>query len=117
MAEGLGHLQEAASFIKRFFLAPESPDGLRIEIPRRILELTDLRDVVLMAAMAYPGQTTDSSGILASRCACALLKVIHTIAHIDKDMRSFYFADIQTSILDRFYRVVHRTGGAGNPCL
>jgi uncharacterized protein (TIGR04562 family) len=33
---------------------------------------------------------------------------MHTIAHIDKDLRSSYFSDIQRQIFDRFYKVIHR---------
>jgi uncharacterized protein (TIGR04562 family) len=33
---------------------------------------------------------------------------MHTIAHIDKDLRSSYFADIQKQIFDRFYKSIHR---------
>jgi uncharacterized protein (TIGR04562 family) len=33
---------------------------------------------------------------------------MHTIAHIDQDLRTTYFGDIQKQILDRFYRVIHR---------
>ena len=33
---------------------------------------------------------------------------MHTIAHIDKDVRSTYFSDIQQQIFDRFYKVIHR---------
>jgi uncharacterized protein (TIGR04562 family) len=34
--------------------------------------------------------------------------VMHTIAHIDQDLRTPHFQEIQKQILDRFYRVVHR---------
>jgi uncharacterized protein (TIGR04562 family) len=34
--------------------------------------------------------------------------VMHTIAHIDQDLRVGYFADIQKQILDRFYRLIQR---------
>lgn len=33
---------------------------------------------------------------------------MHTIAHIDQDIRTPYFNEIQKQILDRFYRVVYR---------
>ncbi|MGZ3708732.1 MAG: TIGR04552 family protein [Bdellovibrionota bacterium] len=33
---------------------------------------------------------------------------MHTIAHVDKDLRTPYFSDIQKQIFDRFYRLIHR---------
>jgi len=33
---------------------------------------------------------------------------MHTIAHIDKDLRTPYFPECQKQIFDRFYRVIHR---------
>ena len=33
---------------------------------------------------------------------------MHTIAHIDKDLRTSYFTDIQKQIFDRFYKMIHR---------
>lgn len=107
-AEALGHFHEAVNFIRRYFLAPENPDGLRIEIPRKILELTDVRDLFLYAAYSAPGQQRDSQGMLLKNWSCSILKVMHTIAHIDQDLRVGYFADIQKQILDRFYRLIQR---------
>ena len=107
-AEVVGNFHEAMNFIRKNFLQPESPDGLKIEIPRKILELTDVRDLLLMSALHYPGQTNETQGIQLQNWACSLLKVMHTIAHIDKDLRSNYFSDIQTQIFDRFYKVIHR---------
>lgn len=107
-AEVFGHFHEALSFIRKNFLQPDNPQGLKLEIPRRILELTDVRDLFLMSAMHLPGQPRDIAGLNLRNWACSLLKVMHTIAHIDQDLRTGYFADIQKQILDRFYRSIHR---------
>lgn len=107
-AELLGNFREALTFIRRFFLQPDHPDGLRLEVPRKILELTDARDLFLMANFHYPGQMADAPGQYLRDWSCSLLKVMHTIAHIDKDFRSPYFAEIQKQIFDRFYRVIQR---------
>jgi uncharacterized protein (TIGR04562 family) len=109
-AELHGNFQEAINFIRRHFLQPENPEGLRLEVPRRILELTDVRDLFLLSSLAAPGQSTDTAGQYLRAWACSILKVMHTIAHIDQDIRSSYFADVQKQILDRFYRVIHRDG-------
>lgn len=107
-AELLGNFHEALNFIRKFFLYPENPEGYRIDIPRKVLELTDIRDLFLMAGMRYPGQLSDTQGLALKNWACSLLKIMHTIAHIDKDLRSSYFSDIQKQIFDRFYKVIHR---------
>jgi len=107
-AEILGNYHEALNFIRKNFLQPENPDGLRLEIPRKVLELTDVRDLFLMVSLNYPGQTPDYQGQALRSWACSLLKVMHTIAHIDKDVRTPYFTDIQKQIFDRFYKLIHR---------
>jgi uncharacterized protein (TIGR04562 family) len=107
-AEVFGNFQEALNFIRKNFLQPENPDGLKLDIPRKILELTDVRELFLMASLSYPSQNNDTQGLLLRNLACSLLKVMHTIAHIDKDLRTPYFAECQKQIFDRFYRVIHR---------
>ena len=107
-AEALGHFHEAVNFIRRYFVQPENPDGLKIEIPRKILELTNVRDLFLFASYGAPGQQRDSQGMLLKNWSCSVLKVMHTIAHVDQDLRVGYFADIQKQILDRFYRLIQR---------
>jgi uncharacterized protein (TIGR04562 family) len=109
-AEILGIFHEALNFVRKHFLQPENPDGLRLEIPRKILELADIRELVLMASLQFPGQTGDTQGNLLRNWACSLLKVMHTIAHIDRDVRSPYFTDIQKQIFDKFYKLIHRDG-------
>lgn len=107
-AEILGNFREALNFIRKNFLQPENPDGLRLEVPKKILGLTDIRELFLLANLRGVNQTTDPQGKILRGWACALLKVMHTIAHIDKDLRASYFSDIQQQIFDRFYRVIHR---------
>ena len=110
-AELLGNYQEAMNLVKKYFLQPENPDGLKLEVPRRLLELTDVRDLFLMASMSLPGQNNDNPGQALQDWSCSILKIMHTIAHIDKDLRASYFSDIQKQIFDRFYKSVHRDHG------
>lgn len=109
-AELQGNFREAVNFVKMFFLQPENPEGLKLEVPRRLLESAELTDLLLMASMSFPQQTQDSNGIALRDWACAFLKVMHAIVHLDKDIRHNYFTEIQKQILDRYYRVVHRDG-------
>ncbi|MEK6706792.1 MAG: TIGR04552 family protein [Bdellovibrionota bacterium] len=107
-AEVLGNFHEALDFVRKYFLHPENPDGLKLEIPRKVMELTDIRELFLMASLYFPSQTADINGQLLKMWACSLLKVMHTIAHMDKDLRTPYFSDIQKQIFDRFYKVIYR---------
>lgn len=107
-AEILGNFHESLNFIRKHFLQPQNPDGLSLEIPRKILELTDIRGLFLMVSLRFPGQGETMMGKTLQNWACSILKIMHTLAHIDKDLRSSYFSDIQKQIFDRFYRLIHR---------
>jgi len=99
-AELHGTLQEALRFIRTYFLKPQYQDGLALEIPKKFFEISDVRELLLLAG---------SPVHLELRLwACAILKIVHTISHVDRDMRTHYFSDIQMQILDRFYRYLHR---------
>jgi uncharacterized protein (TIGR04562 family) len=99
-AELHGTLQEAIRFIKTYFLKPSNPEGLAIEIPKKILEVTDVTDLLMFASSETQGDLRAWSS--------AVLRVVHTLSHVDRDLRTHYFKDIQTQILDRFYRQLHR---------
>jgi uncharacterized protein (TIGR04562 family) len=104
-AEVMGNYQEALRFIKKYFLKPENPTGASLEIPKVFYEITDLRELVLFSSnKAF--EYTDRQ-----RWACAILRVMHTISHLDKDLRHDYYASIQHQILDRFYKEIHNTDG------
>lgn len=107
-AEAFGNFHEALAFIRRYFLKGENPAGLDIEVPRKILELSDVRELFLLAGLNAPGQGDDKQGHFLRNWACSVLKVMHTIAHVDQDLRTPYFAEIQKQILDRYYRLIHR---------
>lgn len=107
-AEVFGHYHESINFIRRYFLKPDNPDGLKIEVPRKILELTKIEDLFLLASYHYPGQKQDEAGKNLRNWSCAILKVMHTLAHMDQDIRAPYFPDIQKQILDRFYKHIYR---------
>jgi uncharacterized protein (TIGR04562 family) len=98
-AELQGNLQEAIRFIKRYFLKPENPQGIALEMPKKINDLIDVRELLRYAS-------TPTSEL--RPWACAILKVVHTISHIDRDIRTHYFSEIQKQIFDRFYRFLNR---------
>ena len=106
--EVLGNYHEALNFIRKNFLQPDNPTGLKLDIPRKILELSDIRDLFLMMNLLHPSQNSDAGSKNLGNWACSILKIMHTIAHIDKDLRAPYFTDIQKQIFDRFYKLIHR---------
>lgn len=111
-AEVLGNYHEALRFIRKYFLKPEAPQGADLELPRQFQELADVRTLFVWAADKSIDQT------VRARWACAILRVMHAISHLDKDLRHEYFPEIQKQIFDRFYREIHTVEGQiwlGNP--
>jgi uncharacterized protein (TIGR04562 family) len=102
-AELFGNFQEALQFIKRYFLKEGNADGLDISIPNSIYMITDITDLFLMATGNKEGANVEDT-----LWAEVILKVIHTILHTDKDLRSNYFNIVQTQIFDRFYKYLYR---------
>lgn len=104
-AEMFGNFQEALQFIKKYFLKEGNPeDGLDLTIPSVFYSLTDVSELMLIAA----GTANDDSDETDSLWASIILKVMHTILHLDKDLRYRYFSTIQTQIFDRYYKFLNR---------
>lgn len=102
-AELFGNFQEAMQFIRRYFLREGNPDGLDIKVPNSLLMISDIGQLFLMATDDNIVKKEDKLW------AEAVLKVMHTIMHADKDLRSNYFNIVQTQIFDRFYKYVFRS--------
>jgi uncharacterized protein (TIGR04562 family) len=102
-AELFGYFQESLEFIRRYFLKEGSEEGLPLTIPTGIQTISDVSDLFLTAT----GSVKDASY---EECLWAglVLKVMHTILHADKDLRSGYFEIIQQQIFDRFYKYIRR---------
>ncbi len=103
MAELFGSYQESLQFIKRYFLKEGNPMGLDLKVPVELYSITDLSDIFLMATRSG-GDTSEEVRLWAE----AVLKVMHVVVHIDKDLRSNYFSIIQTQILDKMYKNIYR---------
>jgi uncharacterized protein (TIGR04562 family) len=78
-------------------------DGIYYKIPNSIFMITDITDLFKMA-LRQKGEPEHEERLWAE----IILKVMHTILHTDKDLRASYFTNIQTQILDRFYRYLIR---------
>lgn len=103
-AEMVGNFQEALQFIKTYFLKQGSETGLDMEVPNVFYSLTDVSELMLI--LTGNSDLTDSQED--AIWAGIILKVMHTILHLDKDLRYRYFSTIQTQIFDRFYKYLHR---------
>lgn len=103
-AEMFGNFQEAIQFIRDYFLKSGNPDGFDLEIPNIFYSLTDVSELILIITGNSELETTQEDSIWAS----IISKVMHTILHLDKDLRYRYFTTIQTQIFDRFYKFLHR---------
>ena len=101
-AELFGNFQEAIQFIKRYFLKEGNPDGLELKLPNNLLMISDISQLFLLATDDTPLKKEDKLW------AEIILKVMHTIMHADKDLRSNYFNIVQTQIFDRFYKHISR---------
>lgn len=102
-AELFGNFQEAIQFIKRYFLKEGNPDGVDLKLPNSLLMISDISQLFLMATDDTPQKKEDKLW------AEIILKVMHTIVHADKDLRSNYFNIVQTQIFDRFYKYIFRS--------
>lgn len=102
-SELFGNFQEAMQFIRRYFLREGNPDGLDIKVPNSLLMISDISQLFLMATDDNVVKKEDKLW------AEVVLKVMHTIMHADKDLRSNYFSIVQTQIFDRFYKYVFRS--------
>src|SRR5690606_35902358 len=83
-----------------------NPDGLDLKIPNSLYMITDIGDLILLATGGLEEESTYEERLWAE----VILKVMHTILHADKDLRSNYFPVIQTQIFDRFYKHLTRDG-------
>lgn len=104
-AEMFGNFQEALQFIKKYFLKEGNEEnGIEITIPNVFYTITDISELLLIAT-GNSKITNKEEDIL---WASIVMKVMHTILHLDKDLRSRYFSTIQTQIFDRFYKYLFR---------
>lgn len=104
-AELFGHFQEALEFIRKFFLKEgDADDGLDYQIPQEITHISDISKLFLLSTEGIKKKEKIELSIWAG----IILKLMHTILHVDKDLRQNYFNQIQTQIFDRYYKYLHR---------
>ena len=104
-AELFGNFQEALQFIKKdtFLKEGNKESGLDLTIPNAILMVSDMQQLVDLTV-----SSDDNVDENVKNWAEVVLKVVHTILHVDRDIRTKYFKIIQTQIFDKFYRYMNR---------
>ncbi len=91
---------EALAFTKRYLCVGPGDERETLVVPADIERPTDLRDLLVWAS--------DRDGSERQAWACALLRVMHTISHVNNTLRSEFFPEIKRQILDRFKQHVHQ---------
>lgn len=86
---------DALNFIDKQLLADPDQTEPRLKIPQDVQRETDTRKLMVMAST-----DRDMNG----KWACSLLRVMHTLTHINNDLASSFFPAIQKQILDRVLR-------------
>lgn len=101
---------EAIGFIKTYFSQGVEHFPQPLSVPLEFERLNDLRDLLVIASST---QERDRERQL---WACAILRVMHTIHHINHEVRVDFFPEIQRQVLENFKRNIS-IGADGNPVL
>lgn len=94
---------EAIRFIKSYFVHGHSACPTYFTIPAEIERLNDVRDLLIWASGP---RTTERQA-----WSCAILRVMHTIHHLDNTMRAEFFPEIKRQILDKFRQNITEING------
>ena len=99
-----GFILEAWAFIEKYLIPSEWDRGLKP--PQDLLEYDDVRDVILAASDSREEKETKQAW------ACALLRVLHTIAHMEGTNAFDDFSRAREQIMKRFQQFIF-TDAAG----
>ena len=94
--------REALRFIQRQFLDTLGPEYQPLAIPAEI-KSSGVLDLLQTAS----GQPRTQQ----QRWACAVLRVMHTLAHVVSDLSLHFFPSILDQILGPYYRHIHHADG------
>ncbi len=89
---------EALAFIEDILLPDPFTKEIYLKIPEQIKKEEDIRNILMMAS--------DHSNKF-QLWACAILRVMHTISHINNDISLKFFPEIQRQILDKIWGTVY----------
>lgn len=92
---------EAISFIQRVLIDTLGPEFQIPRIPKEILDSSILE--LLLLASSNPRSHLQ-------KWACAVLRVMHTLAHVVSDLSLHFFPSILDQILGPYYQQIHYEG-------
>ncbi len=92
---------EAISFLQRILIDTMDADLVKLTIPAEIHKM-DILKLLLCAS----GNTRSHI----QKWACAVLRIMHTLAHVVSDLSMHFFPSILDQILDPFYQHIHNDG-------
>ncbi len=101
-------LGEAIGFIKTYFCPGISEFPIPLTLPQEFERINDIRDLLVIAS--------GTSNKERQLWACAILRVMHTIHHINHVVRLEFFQEIKRQVLDNFKRNIVQDS-KGNPVL
>ena len=91
---------ESIDFIARYLIPEKWSQGLKP--PEKLLVIDDVRDLLLISSRRSKENRWEQAW------ACGILRVMHTIAHMDSLSRFVDLDDAREQIMDRFRRHVFR---------
>jgi uncharacterized protein (TIGR04562 family) len=83
--------EDALAFLEEIIL-----EGTGIEIPGLFFELQDPMDLLIWSSQRPQDHR--------SRWSCAILRIMHTLFHLDNNVYLWFLPEIQQQIFDRFER-------------
>lgn len=97
-AEAKHIFDEAISFLENV-LIPDPVDKVSyLKIPEEIKQERDIRNLILIAS---------EKGHINQSWACAVLRMMHTISHVNNDISLKFFPEIQRQILDKIWSAIY----------
>ena len=89
--------QEAISFLENVLIPDPFTKSVNLFIPEEIKKEKDIRNILLIAS--------DYSNRMQA-WACTILRIMHTISHINNDISLKFFPEIQRQILDKVWSAI-----------
>ena len=92
--------EDALSFLQEVVL-----EGMDMEVPAEIVDLQDPLELLIWAS--------ERPRVPRARWSCALLRVMHTLLHVDNNVYLRFLPEIQQQIFDRYERYLVPTPEGG----
>jgi uncharacterized protein (TIGR04562 family) len=94
--------EDARSFMEDVIL-----EGTELRIPETLLHLQDPLDLLVWASERHPNGSRDTR----AQWSCAMLRVMHTLFHIDHNVNLRFLPEIQRQVFERYDRFLVRERG------